>query len=123
MTRRAYIYFIATFLLGIVVGVAGTLFFAWNTGMWHRRPTKERIVRRLSRDLNLSAGQVEQLKQIMDDSQKQMRELRKQAGPQFDAIREEGHERIRKILSPEQLQKFNELVRRREERRKRGRAP
>ncbi|HUU14308.1 MAG TPA: hypothetical protein VM182_11450 [Terriglobia bacterium] len=123
MTRRAYIYFVATFLLGIVVGGAGVLFYAWNTGLWHRRPSNERIVRRLTRDLNLSPTQMEQLKQIMDDSEKKIGELRTQVGPQFDAIREEGHERIRKILSPEQLQKFNELVRRHGERRKRGRAP
>ncbi len=123
MTRRAYIYFIATFLLGIVVGGAATLFVAWNTGLWHRRPSKERIVRRLTRDLNLSPAQVEQLRGIMDDSEKKMQELRTQVGPQFDAIREDGHERIRKILNPGQLEKFNGLVRRHEERRRRGRTP
>jgi Spy/CpxP family protein refolding chaperone len=123
MTRRAYIYFIATFLLGIVVGCAGVLFYAWNTGVWHRRPTEERIVRRLTRELSLTPAQVEQLKQILDDSDKKMDDLRKQLRPQFDAIRDDGHDAIRKILSPEQLQKFNQLVRRREERRRRGRTP
>ncbi len=122
MTRRAYVYFIAIFLLGVVVGGAGFLFYAWNTGRWHRRPTKERIVLRLSRDLNLSEAQVEQFRQIMDDSEKRMKELRTQVGPQFHAIREEGHERIRKILNPEQLKKFNDLLRRHEERRRRGKS-
>ncbi|MBI1941049.1 MAG: periplasmic heavy metal sensor [Acidobacteria bacterium] len=123
MTRRAYIYFVATFLLGVVVGGAGVLFYAWNTGHWRRRPSTAQIVRRLTRDLNLSAPQVEQLKQIVDDSEKKMKELRTQARPQFDAIREEGHEQIRKILNPEQLEKFNETIRRHEERRRRSRAP
>ena len=123
MTRRAYIYFVATFLLGVVVGGAGVLFYAWNTGHWHRRPSKERIVRRLTRDLNLTDTQVEQLKRIMDDSEKKMKELRAQVGPQFDAIREEGQEQIRHILNPEQLEKFSVLLKRLEERRKKGRAP
>jgi Spy/CpxP family protein refolding chaperone len=123
MTRRAYIYFAATFLLGIVVGGAGFLFYAWNTGHWHRRPAKERIVRRLTRDLNLTPDQVNQLQQIMDDSEKKMKDVRTQVRPQFDAIRREGHEHIREILNPEQLKKFDEILRRHEERRKRGRTP
>ena len=123
MTRRAYIYFVATFLLGVVVGGAGVLFYAWNTGHWRRRPGTEQIVRRLTRDLSLSAAQVKQLTQIMNDSEKKMKELRAQAKPQFDAIREEGREQIRKILNPEQLARFNELIRRHEERRRRSRAP
>ena len=122
MTRRAYIYFIAIFLLGIVVGSAGALFYAWNTGAWHGRPSRERIVRRLTRELNLTAAQVEQLNQIMDESDKKMDDLRSQVRPQFDAIRDEGHQRIRAILNPEQLKKFDDMLRRREERRRRGRS-
>jgi Spy/CpxP family protein refolding chaperone len=123
MTRRAYIYFIATFLLGVVVGGAGVFFYGWNWGHWHRRSGRERIVRRLTRDLNLSDTQVEQFKQIMDETRKKLRELRTQVGPEFEAIREEGHDRVRQILNPEQLEKFNALIRRHEQRRKRGRAP
>ena len=112
MTRRAYVYFILTFLLGVVVGGAGVLFYGWYGGHWHRGFDKQRIVRHLSRELNLTAAQVKQLDQIMDDSMKRFRELRKQSQPQFDAAREESNNRIRQILNPEQLAKFNEMLRR-----------
>jgi Spy/CpxP family protein refolding chaperone len=121
MTRRAYLYFIITFLLGIVVGGAGVLFYGWYGGHWHRGFEKQRIVQRLTRELNLTDAQVKQLDQIVDDSMKRFAELRKQFEPQFDAAREESNNRIRQILTPEQLTKFNEMVRRFEERGKRRR--
>jgi len=121
MTRRAYLYFIITFLLGIIVGGAGVLFYGWYGGHWHRGFEKQRIVQRLTRELNLTDAQVKQLDQIVDDSMKRFAELRKQFEPQFDAAREESNNRIRQILTPEQLTKFNEMVRRFEERGKRRR--
>ena len=102
MTRRAYLYFIITFLLGIIVGGAGVLFYGWYGGHWHRGFEKQRIVRRLSRELQLTDAQVKQLDQIVGDSMKRFMELRKQVDPQFDAAREETNNRIRQILSPEQ---------------------
>jgi len=123
MTRRAYLYFILTFLLGIIVGGAAVLFYAWNTGHWHRQFDRQRLVRRLTRQLNLNDVQVQQLNQIMDDTAKKMADLRKQMDPEFDAVRKESQDRVRQILTPEQLNKFNEMVRRFEERRGRRGPP
>jgi len=118
MTRRAYVYFILTFLLGVIVGGAGVLFYGWYGGHWHRGFEKQRIVRHLSQELKLTDAQVKQLDQIVDDSMKKFMELRKQVDPQFEAVREESNNRIRQILTPDQLTKFNEMLRRFEERRK-----
>jgi len=118
MIRRAYLYFALTFILGVVVGGAGVLFYGWQTGHWHRGFNRDRMVQRMSRDLRLSDAQAEQLKRIMDESDQKLRELRKQTAPQFEAVRQESQDRIRQILSPEQLTRFNEQVRRFEERRK-----
>ena len=123
MTRRAYLYFILTFLLGIVVGGAAVLFYAWNTGHWHRQFNRQHLVRRLTRELGLNDAQVQQLNQIMDDTAKKMSSLRKQMDPGFDAARKESQDRVRQILTPEQLNKFNEMVRRFEERRRRRGSP
>jgi Spy/CpxP family protein refolding chaperone len=122
MTRRAYVYFILTFLLGVIVGGAGVLFYGWYGGHWHRGFEKQRIVRHLSRELKLTDTQVKQLDQIVDDSMKRFRELRKQSEPQFEAVREESNNRIRQILTPEQLTKFNEMLRVVDERMKKGRS-
>jgi Spy/CpxP family protein refolding chaperone len=123
MTRRAYLYFILTLLLGVVVGGAGVFFYAWYSGHWPHRPDRQRLARRLTRELNLNATQVQQLTQILDETSKKFDDLRKQLDPQFDAVRKESQDRVRQILTPEQLAKFNEMVRRFEERRKRRGPP
>jgi len=114
MTRRAYIYFLATFLLGVVVGGSAVLFYGWHWGHWHRGFSRHRTVQHLTRELHLSDQQVRQLNQIMDETGRKFEELRKQVNPQFEALREERYNRVRQILTPEQLEKFNEQVRRHE---------
>ena len=123
MTRRVYLYFALTFLLGVMVGGTGVLFYGWYSGHWHRGFNKERLVRHLERELNLSQTQVQQLNQMMDGSGEKVRNLQKQIGPQFQAIRDDTNNRIRQILSPEQLAKFNDLVARWEKRRSGLRSP
>ncbi len=114
MTRRAYIYFALTFLLGIVVGAAGLLFYGWYWGHWQHGFDKQRMVRHLTRELNLSDTQVHQLNEIVYEWAKNYKDLEKQVEPQFEALREARRSRIRQILTPEQLTKFNELVRKSE---------
>ena len=118
MTRRAYLYFAVTFVLGVVVGGCGTFFYAWYSGHWHRQFDRQRVVRRLTRELHLSDAQVRQLDQILADTAKSYFELHKQVDPQFDAIRARTRDRIREILTPEQAAKFNESVRQADERRR-----
>jgi Spy/CpxP family protein refolding chaperone len=123
MTRRAYVYFALTFLLGIILGGAGAFFLTWYTGHWHMRFSRQRFVGHMQHELNLSDDQVRQLKQIMDDADAKFRELRKQTSPGFDKLREELHDRIRSMLTSEQAVKFDDLVRRHEERMKRRPPP
>jgi len=120
MTRRAYLYFVMTFILGILVGGAGVLFYGWHFGRWHRGYDKDRIVRHMTRELRLSEPQAQQISRIMEESGKRFEELRRQHRPQFDALRKESRDRIRQVLTPEQAAKFDEMVRRLDERRKRA---
>jgi hypothetical protein len=119
MTRRAYLYFVLIFVLGIIAGAAGMYYYAWHTGHWRRSFDRERAVAHLRRDLSLSDAQVNQVRQILDDSYKKYNDLQRQVEPQFHAQHEQMRDRIRQILSPEQLGKFNEIVRRNDEARKR----
>jgi len=118
MTRRAYLYFAVTFVLGVVVGGCGIFFYAWYGGHWHREFDRQRVVRHLTREVHLSEAQVRQVDQIFADTAKSYSELHKQVDPQFDAIRAQTRDRIRQILTPEQVAKFNEMVRQADERRK-----
>lgn len=121
MTRRAYFYFVLTFLLGMIIGGASIFTYGVYLGRWHRGFSKQRVIRRLTRELDLSDTQVQQLNQIVDDFQKNFADLQKQVEPRFTALREEHRNRVRQILTPEQLAKYNELERRWEKRLKRRR--
>jgi hypothetical protein len=118
MSRRAYLYFALTFLLGAIVGGTCVYYYAWSTGHWHRPFDRQGFVSRLKGELNLSDTQVPQLEQILEGSTKKVRSAQQQADAQFNAIREETRNNIRQILSPQQTQKFDEFVRRLDERRR-----
>jgi flagellar biosynthesis chaperone FliJ len=119
MSRRAYLYFALTFLLGVIVGGTCVYYYAWSTGHWHRAFNRQSFVSRLTAQLGLSPAQVSQLEQILDGSTQRFRSAQQQADSELNAIREDTRNRIRQILSPEQAQKFDELVRRWDERRRR----
>ena len=120
MSRRAYVYFALTFLLGVIVGGTCVYYYGWSTGHWHRPFNRQTFVSRLTGELNLSDTQVFQLDQILEGSTKQFGAAQQQADSQLNAIRQETRNRIRQILSPKQTQGFDEITRRWDERRKRS---
>jgi Spy/CpxP family protein refolding chaperone len=124
MKRRAYVYFVLVFVLGIAIGATGMYSYAWYTGHWHRGFSRARVIEYLQKELALSQTQTEQLQQIFRVMDQKESDLRDQLAPQFRAIREEARTETRKILNPQQLEKFNEMVKRWDARRqKSGRQP
>jgi len=110
MTRRVYLYFAVTFVLGVVLGGAGMFLCAWYGGHWRRPFSKERLVRQITHDLALDPGQTQQLTAIIDESSKKYDALHGEVHPRFVALRDETDDKIRAILTPVQLKKFNEMV-------------
>ena len=125
MTRRAYLYFGATIVLGAILGGVGVYYFFWHTGRIQHPGgfNKNRAVAHLKKELNLSDAQIQQVGQILDESSQKMTDLQKQVDPQFQAIHMETRARIRQILNPDQAKKFDELVRSIDERHKRRGSP
>ena len=119
MSRRAYLYFALTFLLGALVGATCTYYYAWSHGHWRRPYNRTTFINHLTRDLDLSATQVQQLNQILDGSTGKFRAAQEQADSQLNAIRQETRSQIRQILSPQQSAKFDALQQRWDERRRR----
>ncbi len=120
MRRRAYVYFVLIFVLGIVIGAAGMYSYGWYTGQWHRPFSRRRVIDYLRQQLDLSQAQTQQLQQILYEMDQKENELRDQVEPQFQAIREETRAETRKILNGEQLQKFNAMVKRWDAKRKKA---
>lgn len=117
MKRRAYVYFVMTFVLGLIIGAAGMYSFGWYTGRWHRAFSRHRVVEYLRQQLSLSQAQTQQLQQILKEMNQRESSLHDQIEPQFQAIREEARQETRKILNQHQLQKFNAMVKQWDERR------
>src|SRR5947199_10833535 len=100
MTRRIYVYFALTFLLGAVVGGGSVFYYGWHSGVLHRgAPSRRAVVRRLTRKLDLSDAQVQQPSQIMDNTEKKHRQLQEQCRQHFQPIHEENRDHIRKIIN------------------------
>jgi Spy/CpxP family protein refolding chaperone len=126
MTRRVYLYFAVTVILGAILGGVGVCYYLWYTGhlQHHGGFNKEHAVAHLKKALNLSDAQAQQVGQIFDETSQKIKELQRQIDPQFRAIHQETRTRIRQILNSDQAKKFDEYVRAMDERhRRRGSTP
>jgi len=125
-SRKAFLLVLAVFVLGIALGglgmyVAGAHVWGARPEVHNYREKRARAVERLTRDLGLTPDQRKQLEAILNDMGAKYQALREQMAPQTEQVRKQGHEQIRAILTPEQLPKFEEFLRRAdEERRKRN---
>ena len=107
----ALLFLIGAFVAGAAVGVAG------DRMMEHNRPHGP-IGRmdRMARDLDLTAAQRAAFDSILENRQKQLREVYAPLRPQWDSldkigkvIRDSTHEQLRRILTPEQRVKFDRM--------------
>jgi Spy/CpxP family protein refolding chaperone len=83
------------------------------------KPGEDRF-ERMVKDLNLTEEQKTQVRQIFGDTREKLEGLRKESEPRVKEIRSQADERIQKVLTPEQWQRFQQM---RDERgsRRRGR--
>ncbi len=76
----------------------------------------------MTQELQLTPDQQKQLNGIIADTQAKWRALYAPLEPQRTEIREQSHDQMRKILTPEQLPKFDAFMQRLDEQRKRDAA-
>jgi hypothetical protein len=117
---RAPLYILLIFLCGVVSGALATNLWtgkirqaqaAVQTDLRGPFNRTQRLVDRFTRDLNLSPEQTKQLADILD-------EMRLRYQIKEDSTRAEGRDRIRRILTPEQLAKYEGIVAGADERRR-----
>ena len=127
MNRRAAVLVIAVFVLGFTLGGLSTHLVGdrvWGGYSEAKKyPEKgrydpARIVEQLTRELALTSEQRKQLESILETTKAKHQAVYEQVRPQFEQVRQEGRARIRSILTPEQLPKFEEWLRRLDEERK-----
>jgi Spy/CpxP family protein refolding chaperone len=117
----ALLFLLGAFVAGAAVGVASDRTIEHNRPM-ARGPRSP--LDRMARDLSLTPAQRAAFDTILENRQKQMRQLFAPIQPQMDSlmalgkvVRDSTHEQLRRVLTPEQRVKFDKMH---EEAKKRG---
>jgi hypothetical protein len=125
--REAAVLVFVVFLLGLLVGAFGN--HLWGERVWGHSvaerpgpPSRARIVNDFTRELQLTPDQQKELGSIMDETRAQVRALYQPLDGRHEQIRQQGRERIRAILTPEQLPKFDAFMHHIDEQRKKDQA-
>lgn len=118
---EAAILVLVVFVLGVLLGGLGN--HLWGERVWGHAyppgpPTHAQIVNDLTRELQLTPEQQQQLGAIVDDTRTKIRAAYAPADAQREQLRQQGRARIRAILTPGQLPKFEAFMSRIDEQRK-----
>jgi hypothetical protein len=117
---------LAVFVLGVAIGGLG-MYLARNKVMGatvqpsvDHSPTavRARTVDRMTHELNLTADQQKELDTILAQTFAQYAAIHDQSTKMTAQTRNQGRDQIRAILTPEQLPKFEDVLRRIDEERK-----
>lgn len=102
------------FMLGILAGVGGTLVVSpyVHRHEQHHTPKQDRqhFIQQMQKMLDLTPQQTAQFSAILQETTERWEALHQQVEPQFEAIRQQQRNKVRAILNPQQVQKFNEFV-------------
>jgi len=105
---------LVVFILGTLCGTLGTHLFykcRMDSIIGERgQQREERLVNRLDRKLDLDAGQKEQVRAIVHETQEEVRQVRRQFRPQMEATLEKAQTKIGALLTPEQRKKYEQMI-------------
>jgi Spy/CpxP family protein refolding chaperone len=125
--RKALALIALVFVLGVALGAVGHSLAdrrvlgarTQTPAFLQPRPNPPRAVARLTNELKLTPDQQKQIGDILGDMQRRYDAVHDQMNPEFQQIREQGHDQIRQILTPEQRPKFEDFLKRVDEDRRR----
>ena len=122
---KAKILVFAVFFIGIATGVLIANFYTTHVAGAPDTTNSQDRAQRAQRDINkfydylgLNQAQREEMHKIGEETRKEFRELRQETQPRLQAIQDASRDKIRHILNDEQLKKYDEFRRQRDERRK-----
>ncbi len=113
---KVWLVLLGVFLLGSVTGAALDSVYRLRSSasQTKERGKGEAFKNMLRSELNLSEQQSTQIDTIVNETRNEFRALRAEARPRYDTIRQKERERIRAILNPEQQQKFDQMIARKD---------
>jgi Spy/CpxP family protein refolding chaperone len=126
--RKAALWVGAVFLLGALLGGVLGFVFAHRPVSAANAPLSEperraRRVEQLTKELALTPQQAQQLDSILLQRHTETKAIHDQLDAQMNQVRDKGRAQVRTILTPEQLPKFEDFLKRMDEERKRNTPP
>jgi Spy/CpxP family protein refolding chaperone len=128
--RKAAFWVVAVFVVGAALGGVFGYFYGHRSVVAAANPPLSESARRarrvdqLTRELGLSDAQRQQMDALLSRIHMEYKSIHDQSNQQLnlqlDQERKKGRDQIRAILTPEQLPKFEEFLRRMDEERKRN---
>ena len=123
--RKAALWVGAVFLLGAMLGGILGFLFAHRPVSAASAPLSEperraRRVEQLTHELALTPQQAQQIDSILLQRHAETKALHDQLDEQMNQVREKGRAQVRTILTPEQLPRFEDFLKRMDEERKRN---
>jgi Spy/CpxP family protein refolding chaperone len=123
--QKAALWVGAVFLLGAALGGVLGYLFAHRPVSASNPPLSEperraRRVAELTKELSLTPQQSQQIDEVLKQIHGEMKALRDQSDSQVEQLRQRGRSQMRAILTPEQVPKFEEFLKRLDEERKRN---
>jgi len=107
----ALLFLLTAFLAGGALGYTADRFMSRDQHR-HERPSRERM----ARELNLTPAQRTQFDSIMNIRRTQMREIFRPIRPQMDSLQkiakvlgDSTHEQLKRVLTPQQAKKLDEM--------------
>jgi len=117
---KARVIVVSVFVIGFAAGALALNLYQQLTaskGKDGPRNGTEVLIRRMNEKVGLSSDQQEQIKKILDETNDKYREIRKDLEPRikdfeprFNGVRQESRDRIRALLTSEQLPKYEQMV-------------
>lgn len=104
---------LVSFVLGFVAGGLALNLYRVHSDY----PARHNWLDQMVGHLGLNDSQKVQVEQILRDARTQLMEVHKQSQPRMIEIRTQTQERLRAVLTPEQWQKFEQMMQKMKERR------
>jgi len=112
---KAVLIVIAVFIIGFVAGgFAINLFHrvgGYNAAAESAQATHDRHFQELKEKVNLTKDQEEKIRAIVDHTYAEYKQIGQEVDPKINAARQACRDKIRSVLTPEQLPRFEEMVR------------
>jgi hypothetical protein len=118
---KARLIVITVFVIGFAAGALSLNLYQRLTSSSNKEPDpRDRAglyIKKMNDKMKLTSDQQNKIRDILDNTGKRYSEIRqkmqpcvKDFVPQFDAVRQQGRDEIRTVLSENQLPKFEEMV-------------